>query len=144
MQRILFQLVFFQMPSNLRKPLALMTFCNIGFTMLLNSEQEISIIFFFLNLSNFFFVCFLFSCIWFGIPENHQNNLIQAVSTTTLLLLNRTMLDLSDESIQNPGINENYIYNFHSEVQTFILYMNYKNICWTNMNKTTLYQALHT
>jgi len=25
-QRILFQLVFFQMPSNLRKPLALMTF----------------------------------------------------------------------------------------------------------------------
>ena len=71
----------------------------------------------------FFFVCFLFSCIWFGIPENHQNNLIQAVSITTLLLLNRIMLDLSDESIQTPGINENHIYNFHSEVQTFSSYI---------------------
>ena len=92
--------------------------------MLLNRKQEISIIlFFFKSVKLFFFVCFLFSCIWFGIPENHQNNLIQAVSITTLLLLNRIMLDLSDESIQTPGINENHIYNFHSEVQTFSSYI---------------------
>lgn len=98
-----------------------------GFILLLNSEQEIPsyYYFFFKSVKYFFFVCFLFSCIWFGIPENHQNNLIQAVSIKPLLLSvsDRSILDLSDELIQTPGVNKNHIYNFHSEVQTFSSYI---------------------
>jgi len=33
------------------------------------------------------------------------------------------MLDLPDELIQSPGINENHIYKFNSELQTFSLHI---------------------